>query len=110
MNVALLNEKITFQEATVITDNVGNKKNAWSDVYSCYATISGESANEDFIKEAIEDRSMASFTVRYCDYISGVKTTTHRIKYNGEVYNIVGIDHQSYKKKSYKFITRKERL
>ena len=42
MNVALMNEKVTFQRNTVVTDAIGNHKNSWEDFYSCHATIGGE--------------------------------------------------------------------
>lgn len=42
MDIALMNVRITFQKNEVVTDKIGNHKNAWSDFYSCYATVSGE--------------------------------------------------------------------
>ena len=47
MEVALLNVRITFQKNSVIVDKIGNHQNEWADVYSCYATVSGESPNEN---------------------------------------------------------------
>lgn len=46
MKVSLLNEKILFQKSVVVLDAIGNRKNAWEDYYSCFATISGEGGNE----------------------------------------------------------------
>ena len=31
MDIGLLNEKVTFQKNTVITDSIGNHKNGWED-------------------------------------------------------------------------------
>ena len=42
MNVALMNEKVTFQKNIVVTDAIGNHKNGWEDFYTCHATIGGE--------------------------------------------------------------------
>ena len=42
LNVSLMNEKVTFQKNTVITDSIGNHKNGWEDFYTCHATIGGE--------------------------------------------------------------------
>ena len=42
MDIGLLNEKVTFQKNTVITDSIGNHKNGWEDFYTCHATIGGE--------------------------------------------------------------------
>ena len=38
MKVSLLNEKILFQKNAVVSDVIGNRKNAWEDYYSCFAT------------------------------------------------------------------------
>ena len=46
MDIALMNVRITFQKNEVVTDKIGNHKNAWSDFYSCYATVSGEGGSE----------------------------------------------------------------
>ena len=42
MDIGLLNEKVTFQKNTVITDSIGNHKNVWEDFYTCHAAIGGE--------------------------------------------------------------------
>lgn len=42
MDVALLNEKITFQKNSVEVDAIGNHKNSWSDYYTCHTTVDGE--------------------------------------------------------------------
>ena len=42
LNVSLMNEKVTFQKNTVVTDVIGNHKNVWEDFYTCHATIGGE--------------------------------------------------------------------
>jgi head-tail adaptor len=42
VDVALMNEKVTFQKNAVVTDAIGNHVNAWEDFYSCFATIGGE--------------------------------------------------------------------
>ena len=47
MNVAMLNERVTFQKNEVVTDRIGNHTNAWTDYYTCTATISGENGREE---------------------------------------------------------------
>ena len=46
MDVTLLNVKITFQEAVVESDEIGNRTNTWKDYYTCHATVSGENGSE----------------------------------------------------------------
>ena len=45
MDIALMNVNITFQEAVVESDEIGNRINTWKDYYTCHATVSGESAS-----------------------------------------------------------------
>ena len=44
MDIALMNVRITFQKNEVVTDKIGNHKNAWSDFYSCYGKITAAAA------------------------------------------------------------------
>ena len=41
MDVAALRSKVTFQKNETVTDKYGNHKNAWTDYYTCFATIGG---------------------------------------------------------------------
>lgn len=109
MNIALLNTRITFQKSTVTADAIGNRVNGWTDYYSCYATISGEGGGEDVAAGTTVEHSDISFTVRWCKAASAVTSTCYRITMNGEIYNILTVDHQSYKRKSLKFRCQKER-
>ena len=69
LNVSLMNEKVTFQKNTVVTDVIGNHKNGWEDFYTCHATIGGEGMASSKEKEEagtiVEDVSM-TVTIRYC--------------------------------------------
>lgn len=46
MNIELLNVRIFIQKNEVISDAIGNRKNAWKDYYTCYATVSAEAGKE----------------------------------------------------------------
>ena len=46
MDIALLNQKVMFQNTVIIADAIGNRTNAWEDYYECHATISGEGGTE----------------------------------------------------------------
>ena len=109
MDVALLNRKITVQKNTVVTDAIGNHTNEWADFYSCYATISGESPNESTSAGTVVDNTKADFSVRWCKAVSEVTPDEYRVVYNGEIYNVLGIDHQNFKKKSVKLKCQKAR-
>lgn len=109
MDVALFNRKITVQKNTVVVDDIGNHISKWDDFYSCYATISGESPNESTSAGTVVDNTKADFSVRWCKAVSEVTPDGYRVVYNDEIYNILGIDHQSFKKKSVKLKCQKAR-
>jgi len=109
MEVALLNVRITFQKNEVVTDAIGNHKNRWTDYYSCYATVSGESGSEKSVAANTLYESDLAFTVRYCKMLACADSTKLRILFNGELYDITFIDHMNYKKKCLKFRCRKVR-
>ncbi|MGN8779163.1 phage head closure protein [Blautia sp. HCP3S3_C12] len=112
MNVSLMNEKVTFQKNTVITDSIGNHKNGWEDFYTCHATFGGEgmasSKEKEEARTIVEDVGM-TVTIRYCKKASEIGSTTHRIIFKGEIYDITNVDHMNFRKKCLKFSCRKVR-
>lgn len=112
MNIALLNEKVTFQKNTLVVDEIGNHRNEWVDFYTCFATIGGEglasSKEEEKSGTIVEDVAM-TVSIRYCRKAAEIKSTTHRILFHGEIYDITNVDHMNYRKKSLKFSCRKVR-
>lgn len=109
MNISLLNVRITFQRNELVTDEIGNHRNIWSDFYSCYATVSGEGGSEKFSAGVLVDDSDISFTVRYCNALTSIDSTKCRIVFEDDAYNIISIDRMNFKKKSLKFKCEKVR-
>ena len=112
MEIALLNQRITFQRNSVLTDPIGNHTGSWNDEFSCYATVGGESGRngkETAVAGTTVEDADCTFTVRWCGQTANVGTTSHRILFNDEIYNIVAVDHMNYKKKCIKFRCRKAR-
>ena len=56
----------------------------------------------------VEDVSM-TVTIRYWRKASEIGSTTHRIVFRDEIYDITNVDHMNFKKKSLKFSCRKVR-
>lgn len=109
MDIAALNERVMIQVNTVVTDKYGNHKNIWEDFFFCYATISGENGKEQaIVGETVEATDM-NVTVRYCNQTASVRSTTHRILFRNEIYDIVAVDHLNYKKHGIKFRCQKVR-
>ena len=109
MDIALLNVRITVQKNTAAVDKIGNHKNEWVDYYSCHATVSSESPGENTDAGTVVDNSKIDFTVRYCSLVSKIDSTGCRVVYDGDIYNILGIDHKNFKKKSVKLKCQKVR-
>ena len=109
MNIGLLNIRVTIQKNTLTTDEIGNQINTWEDYFSCAATAGNESGSEkEQAGETVEDGT-AAFTVRYCPETLAVTPTGFRIIFQDEIYNITGIDHMNYKRKSIKIWCRRAR-
>lgn len=107
MKIHQLRVRITLQKAITEVDVIGNRINAWVDSYTCYATVSHESPLEQTDVGAIWDDSKIDFTIRYCSEVSDVLSTTHRVLFEDSVYNIIGVDHMQYNKKSIKLHCQK---
>ena len=112
MEVAAMRSKVTFQKNETGIDKYGNHKNAWTDYYTCFATIGGEglasSKEEQVAGTTVEDLSM-SVTVRFCSKAAAITSTGYRVIFMDEIYNIENIDHLNFKKKALKYMCRKER-
>ncbi len=111
MDIALLNVRITLQKYTVAVDEIGNRTNAWEDYFTCAATASGENGSakggETVIAGLVVDHADVCFTVRWCRKLNAVTTDGYRVLFNGESYDIIGIDHMNFKRKACKLRCRK---
>lgn len=109
MEISLLNVRITIQKQETVVDGIGNHTNAWTDYFSCYATVSGESGTETAAAGLTVDDSDLSFTVRYSRKTSAVDVLGYRVLFEDGIYNILAIDHMNYKKKCMKLKCQKVR-
>ena len=102
MNIALLSEKIRIQKSEVASDAIGNRVSTWNDYFSCYAGVSSESPKEEIAAGTTWDESMIDFTVRWCSETESLRSKGYRVLFRDDVYNIEGIDHMNFKKKTIK--------
>ena len=109
MDVAAMNVRVMFQKNETTVDKYGNHKNTWEDYFSCYATISGETGQEQaVVGETVENTDM-NVTVRYCSETAAVTSTGYRIVFDEELYDILAVDHLNFKKNALKFKCRRIR-
>lgn len=112
MDIELLNTRITIEKNESIADEIGNHQSAWSDYYTCHATISNEASSflgaQEEKAALIIDHSNLDFTIRWCNKSKIIDITHYRVLFNEEIYNIIAIDHMNYKRKCLKLRCRKE--
>ena len=58
--------------------------------------------------QIVENADIA-FTVRFCKAVNAVTATGYRILFQGELYNILAIDHLGFKRNALKFKCEKVR-
>ena len=112
MDIGAMNEKITIQKNVPTVDAVGNHREVWTDYYSCHCTVSGEESSVSSESEEAGqkvDKGKIAFTVRWCSAVAAVTSTEYRVQFRNALYNITGIDHMNFKKKSVKIMCMKER-
>ncbi len=105
MDIATLNAKITIQKCTSSTDEVGNVTQIWKDYFSCFATISSNSGNENLTGSVNEEENI-NFTIRYCKAVSNLSSTEYRVVFRNNPYDIKYIDLMNNKHKSIKLKCR----
>lgn len=105
-----MNTKITIQKHSVNCDEIGNRKNAWQDYFTCFATVSGEMSSEKEVAGHTEENYTLSFTIRYCKKIKDISSVEYRVVMNDKVFNILNVDHMGYKKKCVKLKCKKENV
>lgn len=108
MNVAALRVRITIQKNTTVVDAIGNHTSAWENYYSCWATAStsGKSAEETTDAGHTSESDRLDFTVRWSSETAAVDSKHYRVLLGDRIYDILGIDDMSFKRKSRKLLTR----
>ncbi len=109
MNIGLLNERIEIQKATVVTDDIGNRRSTWEPYFECACTVGGESGKEVAAVAQVVEQVDVTFTVRSCTLTEAVTAGYFRINFHGDTYNIIAVDHMNYKHECLKFRCRKEK-
>ena len=109
MKIGLLNTQIVITKNEVSADAIGNHKNAWKPYYSCRATVSAEGGKEMTEAGMVVDDSTIDFTIRWCAQSTAITSTGYRVQFRDELYDILSVDHMSFKRKGVKLHCRKVR-
>lgn len=108
MNIAMLNQKITIQKEERMVDEIGNQNQVWVHFMTLFATISGQNQIEINENGALWDENKIDFTIRYSENALLIDSKSYRVIFQNEVYDILGIDYQNFKKKSLKIKCAKQ--
>lgn len=94
MEFAKLNQRITLLEHRTVKDEIGNHTTKWEELCSMWSMAvvknlqsSSETAENGITKEV----RTVTFTVRQSSYLLFINSTTHRILFRGQIYNIISI-------------------
>lgn len=102
MHISAMNLRITFQKNEVVSDDIGNRTNAWTDYFSCYATASGKSGDESEETAQTVVTERMDFTVRYCSETALIVPDKYRILVGERIYDIKSVDDMAFKHHSLK--------
>jgi len=107
MNIAGLRVRITIQKNETVTDRYGNRKSAWQDYFTCWATAvtSGLSSSEDEAAGHTVEADRLDITVRWSTETAAVNSKQYRVMLGGRIYNILSIDEMGFKRNSRKLHT-----
>ena len=107
MNISGLRVRITIQRNETVTDRYGNHRSAWTDYFTCWATVvtSGLSSSEKETVGHTVEADRLDFTVRYSSETAAVNTKQYRILLGDRIYNILSIDEMGFRRNSRKIHT-----
>ena len=107
MNIAGMRIRIIIQKNATVVDKYGNHKSAWTDYFTCWASASRDkTVDESTNAGTTTEENRLAFTVRWSSETAAVNTKEYRIVIGDQIYNIVSIDEQGFRKKSRKFIAK----
>ena len=108
MNIGELRVRIKIQKNETVADQYGNHTSAWTDYFSCWATV-GSSTGSESSGAVINPEESLNFTVRYSSETAAVESTKYRVLTAGKIYNITYVNTMAYKHNSLVFNCKLER-
>lgn len=107
MNIADMNERITFQLHDVTPDQYGNHVETWTDYYTCSARAATFAKAEAGGVVSLDEREIV-FTVRYCSELTWLSSDSYRVIFHNQIYNIESVDPMNWDRKTIQIRCEKE--
>ena len=103
MHIAGMRVRITLQKNETVVDAYGNHTNTWTDYFTCWATASSQTGQEEENAATTNEEDRMDFTVRYSSETAAVVSTKFRIILMDRIYDIDHVDDMGFRKNSIKF-------
>lgn len=91
-DIGKLNQRISIQKKTVISDDIGNQTEEWTKVHDCWAAVNTVSGREFWAARQQNEENTVNFKVRYCKKIAEIGTVDYRIIFHNKIYDIISVD------------------
>ena len=92
MEVGAMRQRITIQKATVTTDEIGNRKNAWTDYHTCFAYVNLSCGKEYEAAGQTLPGDTLVFTIRWCEKLADLDCSQFPILFAARIYNLITVD------------------
>ena len=90
MEIGTLNQRITFLENRVVTDEIGNHTAVWDEAFSCWAKVTLKASSEQTDAGVTKETQTLEFLIRQSPHWMP-SATGNRILFQGNIYDIIGI-------------------
>lgn len=94
MEFSKLNQRITLLEHRTVKDEIGNHITKWEEQTTMWASVSTsnlQSSSESQDAGVTAEARTLTFTVRQCAALLSLNSTTHRIMFREQMYNIMSV-------------------
>ena len=90
MEIGTLNQRITFLENRVVTDEIGNHTAVWDEAFSCWAKVTLKSSAEHTDTGVTKETQTLEFLIRQSQHWMP-SVTSNRILFRDVTYNITSV-------------------
>ena len=109
MDIALLNKRIIVLKQVINTDDRKAQTSDWEADFCVWCTVSNESGSVVSGEGLTQASENISFTLRHSRQSAAIKALKNRVLFEGDYYDVLSVDHNSYKGKLIKINCQKVR-
>ena len=94
MEIGNMNQRISILENHTKVDEIGNHLNVWEEISSCWTEVrvrNLQSSSEKTTAGVTREIRTIIFTVRQSPSLACINSTTHKILFRNQIYNIISV-------------------